>query len=254
MLVETIHLFRSFFMDFLIADVSSLFLLGSFSWWILVVAAVGLALWTIEKDNGIALSIVFVGFFALSAIAGDFNVITWAIANPITAAVVLGLYIFCGAGWALFKFSLFAADQKDEFDDATEQWLANKGIEGKKVPEELKQEFSEYLLGTSKWSYRVGYKDVTDEKTGQPIKKEVRKIRPYPVWRENKARATKWAAAWPLSMFLTLFSDFFRIVFRRVMNLMGNLADAISIRRFAGTEDNYTPNVKEEKKKEEEKV
>ena len=40
-------------------------------------------------------------------------------------------------------------------------------------------------------------------------------------------------------MFLTFFSDFFRVIFRRIMNTMGRVADAISMGRFAGTEDNY---------------
>ncbi|MHA1951588.1 MAG: hypothetical protein ACW99G_19695 [Candidatus Thorarchaeota archaeon] len=240
-------------MEFLIFSDVSLFVLGSFYWWILAASAFGLSLWTIERDNGIALSVVFVGFFSLCALAGDFNIITWAIANPSTAGIVLGLYLLCGSGWALFKFSLFAADQKDEFDDMIEAWLAGKGIEGKKVPEDLKQEFSEYLMKSNKWSYHVGHKEVTDDNGKVTHKEEVRKIRPYPIWRENKRRAVKWAAAWPLSMCVTFFSDFFRIVFRRIMNMMGSLADAISIRRFAGTEENYTITPKKEKEKEEKK-
>jgi len=221
-------------------ELPAIFVFGSIMWFVLLGAALILAAWAVDSDSGYGFTAVLGGYFVISAAAGDFNIITWVTANPLVGAGILGLYIAIGAAWAIFKWSLYVSDKRHELDDYTEKWLADRGIEDKKVPDNLKAEFTKTLLNNQTYSYNVGHGSAT-----------VRKIRLNPVWRENKARATKWACMWPLSAFLTVFKDFFRVMFRSIMDRLGKIADSISTKKFKDAEDNFF--TEEELKEKEEK-
>lgn len=188
------------------------FVLFSFWWWALFIAASSLLFWALEYENiGAATFVFLVTLFLMTAFGGseilNFLLTGW------NFVLVIASYLLMGVLWGFVKWWLFVTQKLTNYEDVKIQWLEERDIKGKTVPDNFKTQWENYLLKTSQFT---GYKNG----------KQVLKIQP--VASEYKLKIVNWMAYWPWSLIWTLFSDVIKRIFIRIQRWCSQLMNGIS--------------------------
>ena len=164
---------------------AGLFALGSLGFWILcsVVCICIIAAVEYEKPGWATASLI--ATFALIGFFGDFNVLTFARENPLSALACVGVYMVAGTLWAFSKWWFFLRARREQYDDVKREFLRRNKVEGTAIPDDLLEEWKKHAPDPDGNRYGYDYK----EKTGFA-----------PRARNHKSRILTWMIYWPWSM------------------------------------------------------
>lgn len=190
-----------------------LFVLGSFWFWLLVVAEIALLFMFLEYENGFGATASVLVFGALLQLCGDVNITGYIASHPYQVAMYVLGYFVVGALWGTAKWWLYVKDRLEEYEEVKTDWLRGKGETNTRViPEALKGEWKTYLQN----SYQY------------------RSLATAPVVKDNKARVLRWMTFWWVSMVWSLINDFVKRIFKAIYHRMVDTLQAISDRIYAG--------------------
>ncbi len=197
----------------------TLFAVGTFWFWALLAVhfCVLLALIEYEKVGWATLSLV--ATLAILHFFGDFNIVSAAVHNPGTAAMVAGGYFLAGTVWSVVKWWFFVRNCREEYDERKTEFLRQNGVEGTAVPDALKAKWKETL------GYGLG-------RRGSRLGEDV-----IPKASQHKGRITTWMCYWPWSMVWTIINDPVKRLFKQIYLQIQGLLQSISNRAFRGVED-----------------
>ena len=213
----------------------ALFVLGSPFWWLLLFAGSCFLIRLIESEEFAGAFAVVCGWALLVTFFGSgVEQLKWVSVNPGHFISIIGAYIAVGAVWGIIKWYLYVCKKLDEYESLKYEWLKDKGVDSKTIPDSLKIAWLDYLVKNSKY---VTKKKVYDETTKTWTEKPIVQVQPR-AWL-NKSRITSWMAYWPWSMFWTLLADVLRQVFEKIQKLLGNLMDSISNMVFKHVDSDF---------------
>jgi len=233
------------------------FNLISIAWFCLLV-------FLIENDYGtVGGFAIFVGV-AIVQLFSNFNIVGWMWANPWLILLATGGYFVIGACWGIFKWTLFARDKREKYDEEKAEWLTVDAL--KRTAKDLRRrvnneshEFSpERKTQLMRWaaacdaaaaqgggvlidelkpawtnsrsmSERYHYED--DEQDVMPT------VIPHP--KDHTARITRWMGYWPWSLFWTILNDPIRRICKWMYKRISVVLVSIGARSFDGTEDDF---------------
>lgn len=196
----------------------TLFAVGTFWFWALLVVHFCVLLALIEYEKVGWATISLIAAFALLHFFGDFNIVAAALHNPVTALVVAGCYFVAGTVWSVVKWWFFVRNCREEYDERKAEFLRQNGVEGTAVPDKLKPKWKENLsFGYGRRNSRLG-EDV------------------IPKAAKHKGRIMTWMCYWPWSMVWTVLNDPVKRLFKQIYLQIQGLLQSISNRAFSGVE------------------
>lgn len=238
-------------------------IIGSFWWWILAVVWFCFLIFLIEEERGtFGTFVVLLGLTAVQLFS-DFNLVGWIWKNPLWIGVGAVGYVVIGSIWATVKWTFFAKDQREKYEEEKERWLQPENLRdhastlrSRSRAGEIEQSKAEQLkrwadaletaaangggeltnaLKPAWTNYRVvGARYWNNPKVDEDyIPTEV----PHP--KNHKASIMRWGGHWPWSMFWALLNDPIRWVGKQIYKRMSILLVAIGQREFAGVEDDF---------------
>lgn len=201
-----------------------LFVFGGLLWWILVVFASILIIWSLEEEHGAWATTAVVGTILLWQFFGDLQLQDISFGSIWDILGLVAGYVGVGITWGVIKWIFFVGKKKEEYEDLKREWLEDQGVYGTKVvPDKLKKEFKYYLSKNPNWIETRGAK--------------VLNIKPRA--HKNKSRIIRWMAYWPWSMLWSLLDDVWHKIFRWAQSRVSHLMNAISDWQFKGVEDDF---------------
>lgn len=252
----------------------SLFLLGSYSFWILV-ALVSIFLFTcVEKLWTGWATIVLLSTVSVICIANSINPLVYAQENPLEIVKLVCAYTLIGIVWSVYRWYVFLLKRRDDIQKLKLEFLQINSIGGIKVPNDQKDAWLFYLNenayqlnGTRGFRNTHGLNEarkhfldqhqtahtaignviqIPEElleawnKEVQTVSRKVQfSLRPRP--RDHKSLITLWMIYWPWSMMWYLLSDpikrFANWIYRRIQQLL----EAISEHVWKGVKDDLPP-------------
>lgn len=198
-----------------------LFLIGTMSFWILVLVEfiLLLALVEYEKPGLGALSLLGVGI--LLKVFANVNLLEYVLQFPWQTALGALGYFSIGTVWSIFKWYFFVRNKRELYLAAKEEYAKN--------PPEMKWErgdkVAEIKEFPSAWekSYERG-KFLNSKKGLEPLPGD------------NKSRILMWMAYWPWSAFWTLINDSVKKVYKFIYENISGLLLRISKAAFKDVE------------------
>ena len=198
-----------------------LFLIGSLSFWILILIEFILLLALVEYERpGLGfLSLLGVGI--LLKVFADVNLLEYVIQFPWhTALGALG-YFTIGTVWSIFKWYFFVREKREKYLAAKEEY--------EKSPERSFQRergaVAEVTDFPTPWEKSMVRSMLLNSKHG---------IIPLPG--DNKSRILMWMAYWPWSAFWTLINDSVKKVYKFIYENISGLLLRISKAAFKDVE------------------
>lgn len=214
-----------------------LFVFGSVLWWGLIIASSILLIWALEEESFGWATATIAATIVLLQFGGDLDLHKFESVNWWALLAYIVGYVGVGVTWGCVKWYFFVGKKREAYNDIKERWLEKKGVRDTlDVPDSLKKDFREYLIGNHRELTTTQYE--YDDKTKESKSVVVPTIRPYA--KNNKARIVAWMACWPWSMLWALIDDVWHKVFKWAQETTAALMDAISARRFRGVEDDFT--------------
>lgn len=201
----------------------SLFAVGTIWFWALLVVHTFVILALIEHEKAGWATITMIATFAVLHFFGDFNVVSAAIHNPLTALAVVAGYFAAGTAWAVAKWWFYVGRCREQYDELKARFLERKGVAGPAIPDALKKEWKEHLSQDYEFGRRVGRRFSSDSV--------------IPKAGEHKGRITTWMCYWPWSMVWTLLSDWVKRLWNQIYLQIKGLLQSIANRQFRGVED-----------------
>lgn len=199
-----------------------LFVIGSFWFWMLILAEIIMLFVFIDNENGIGATISVAVFAALLQWFGNVDIIHYVQGHPLFILSCAGAYFALGAVWGVVKWWIFCRDRLEEYEEARDKFLKenNQPTGTKVVPPELRQRWKDYLERSK--SYR-------DSSTlGQP-----------PQVRDHKAKIMRWMTFWVVSIIWSFINDFVKRVFRTIYQKLSNFLQTISDNMFGNVKDDF---------------
>lgn len=191
-----------------------IFAVGSFWFWMLILAEFSLLLVFTEYENGIAATISIAAFLAALQFLGGVPVFQFILAKPWLLAIFIAPYLAIALGWLTFMWRRFCNKKYAEHEEMLADFVEKHGLpEGTKdLPMQYRPEWVRLVEAT---------RDYTTKQT----------IADTPKIRHHKARAGRWFLLWPFSMALFFFKDMalevWNHVYTGVAKFLQKVADAI---------------------------
>jgi hypothetical protein len=216
----------------------TLFAVGSFWFWVLLLGANLLLLFATETKRGWLATSSVVAFLAALQFCGGVDVIGYLVEHPLAVFTVAGVYLGAGVVWATVKWWWFVNLQKGRYDELKADFLEGKGVlpeSGKSlwespIPEELKVEWSEL---------------VHDQSTATNHDA----LTPHPQVTKHKTDITRWMSYWPWSLLYTLCNDAIRHACEQILHHMRSYLQGMSDRAWSSARDDfYSPEILDQKK------
>jgi len=182
---------------------ASVFLVGSFWFWTLLVASFILVVFMAEVWDAPfwAAATVIATLVALDLL-GDAGLWSWVLANPLLIGAGAGVYVVGGTLWSFVKWYIFVRKRREGYLDQRAQFMVDHKLEEKdKIPPTLLR----------KWQSQLSYSN-----------------REMPSARKEKSRILRWMVYWPWSVIYSLFADLVREVFLIIYARMATTFQRIS--------------------------
>ena len=198
---------------------AELFLVGTFWFWMLVVAELLLLFTFVEYENGFGATVSVLIFGAILQSMGGVDITGFMVGNPFKVLALVVGYFALGALWGVVKWWIFCADRLREYEEFKTSFLKARGhANAKTVPEELRRAFKD-ALASNKW-HSKGDLSVA------------------PSAKEHKAKILRWMTFWWVSLIWSLINDFVKRLFREIYNRIAAFLQHISDSMFnkAGVE------------------
>lgn len=174
------------------AGLGVLFVLGSFSFWVVLAVMFGALVWITEEHRDFLAAIVLGVFILVVASVND-----WSIAlNPLSWAKYLALYLALGAAYSFLKWLSFLFKRRDELKQLKADFAekTQTELENGKVPDKHFGEFANYIQDLN-------------HRHGGLLKKPKKPTDLIPTVKDNVGSLTRWIVWWPFSAFWTFLND-----------------------------------------------
>lgn len=242
-------------------------IIGSFWWWLITAGWFCFLVFLIEEEKGTVGSFFVLLGLAAVQLFSDFNLCGWMWANPMWVGIGTVGYFVIGAMWGCLKWTLFARDQRERYDEAKEYWLE---------PDSLKRTATNLRVRANRQGSSPGG-GVSDTRKAQLIRwadaldaaaaqgggtltdalkpawtnERADGMRRYqenetdvmpvevPHPKNHKARIMRWIGHWPWSAFWTVLNDPIRRICKMLYKRMTIILVSIGQRQFAGVEDDF---------------
>jgi len=198
-----------------------LFAIGSIGFILLCVGVSVLIIIAEDLEKFGLAGLGLIAAFTVMAIWGDFNVVSYALANPYLIAAFVGGYFVAGTVWAIVKWWFYVRDRRYRYDEAKTEFLREHGIKDGKIPDSLVGAWKERCTNL------VGYRS------------RVSAFAAAPQARDNKARIMRWMMFWPWSLVWTLINDPIKKLFKWIYRSIQGLLQRISDSAYRGVEDDF---------------
>jgi hypothetical protein len=191
----------------------TVFAVGTFWFWALVVAEIALLLAFTEYESGIGATIAIAIFFAAIQWMGDIDLINHIKTHPWHLVALVGANYLFGVCWLAFKWVRFVKEKLNLYDDFLEKFCVRKGLppETTVIPPEHKRE----------WINRVN--DTRDNNN--------QTIADTPKIKHHKSKAMIWMSLWMFSMAMFFLKDMvretFNFIYFKIAGSLQRLADKI---------------------------
>ncbi len=197
-----------------------LFLIGSMSFWILVLVEfiILLALVEYEKPGLGFLSILGVG--VLLKVFADVNLLYLITQFPLQTALGAAGYLFIGTVWSIFKWYFFVRNKREEYLKAKEEYE-----NGPKEKQHSREKGADIVEFDAPWEKCYARTRFLNSKRG---------IVPLPG--DHKSRILMWLAYWPWSAFWTLINDSVKKVYKFIYENITGILTRISQAAFKDIE------------------
>jgi len=191
---------------------ASLFVFGTWVFWLSIVFFVGLLFACIEWERGFWATICLIGYVFLLQFGFQVDLFQYAVDHPLRIIGAFAGYFALGTGWSIFRWYLYVKDRLEQFIEYKLDWLAKEGRPNlRKVPDDLKEKWKNHL--ESDW-----------------LGKQVSQV---PSVRQNKSRVLRWIGYWPISAIWWLVADFVRKIATNIYSHIANFLQSIADRIFA---------------------
>ena len=198
-----------------------LFVIGSFWFWMLIVAEIVMLFVFIDNENGVGATISVVVFGALLQWFGNVDIISYVQGHPLFILSCAGAYFALGAVWGVIKWWIFCRDRLEEYEEVRDSFLKKNGQPAgtKVVPPELRQKWKDYLdhsYGNSR------------NRLGVP-----------PQVLDHKSKIMRWMSFWVVSIIWSFVNDFVKRVFRTIYQNLSSFLQRISDNMFGNVKDDF---------------
>ena len=230
-----------------------LFIMFSPLWWLLILGASVAIICSLEyetrhyetlDDNrcyggGTWATITLVTTLLLLNFFSTTPLLTWiSVYRYEFLAGVLG-YFVGGAIWGVCKWYFFNKNRYEKYELEKRTWLHNKGYTGTEIPDNLKAAWTDYLKGSSTWSYS------TDRYSSKDTRVVQIKLQSW----QHKSRISMWMTYWVWSLAWSLLDDIVKNAFRKIQQHLTGLMESITNRVFKGVENDYIADKPDDKTK-----
>lgn len=215
-----------------------LFALFSPLWWLLIAAATISIIWSLDNERGGFATFTLVITALALFLFGDARLPAFVIAHPGSILLAVLGYFVGGAVWSVVKWSLFAQEKRDDYEDHKRRWLRGQGVTSNEVPEGMKQSFLDLLLDNHQFSNEA-IETTVDEKGAKTVTRK-RVVNIVPIAWDNKSRIMTWMMFWPWSATWALIDDFVRKAFKWAQRKLEALMDKIARYHFRDAHKDYT--------------
>lgn len=201
-----------------------LFVVGTFWFWLLLVAEIVLLFVFVEYENGIGATISVLAFGALLQMFGNVDIIQYLRANPIFVLSCAAAYFACGAVWGIIKWWIFCHDKLETYQEKRDAFFREHNVDSstKVVPPELRERWKRVVESVQQ-DYRNG-----DKEFGKP-----------PQVRTHKAQIMRWMSFWVISMVWSFINDFVKRVFRTIYQRLAAFLQRISDNLFGSIKEDF---------------
>lgn len=203
-----------------------LLVMGSFVWWLYLIAFFGLITAFIENKSGIGAFVTLILGFSILDLVGNTPILHTIINEPYKILIFALAYVPVGVVWGLIKWRLFIGKKHAEYVKIKDEYCLKMNITGP-FTDEQKVAFKKHLIDRH---------DYNEDKDGNVI------IRPLA--RLNKSLITMWMSFWPQSMFWTLTHDLILNIFETLKSTFNYIREkltyyleAMSVKRFKDSEN-----------------
>lgn len=192
---------------------TELFLVGTFWFWVLVLAEIVLLFMFVNYENGIGALVSLVVFGCCLHFASDVNMIKLLMENPLLIGVVFGAYVVLSIPWGTFRWALFCRDKVELYEEKKGQFLRSHHIPNAKVvPPEHRDEWFEVV-----------------ESTRDPYTKQT--IADPPLARHHRGFITRAMALWPVDAVWWILGDmfvrFWKTIYNRIAGMLQHISDSM---------------------------
>jgi len=193
--------------------IAAFFAVGTLGFWTLTVAfLVAVAILTENIRPGWA-ALVTAGWLWFYAATGLFNVLRFAHDFPTYMALIVVSYLAVGIFWGYLKWISYVSKTHAAYNDKKRGWLRDKGLTGTSIPDDLKEEWTNYISNAFTRSYIS--------------------LTATPLALDNKERITTWGMFWPWSLGWFFINDPVRRFFNAAFNRLHDLYQATADRMYA---------------------
>ena len=193
--------------------IATFFAVGTLGFWALTAAFLaGVVILTENIKPGWA-ALVAAGWLWFYAATGLFNVLRFAHDYPWYMTIIVASYLFLGVFWGYGKWISYVNKTHGPYNDKKRGWLRDKGIAGSSVPEEMKEEWTNYIQNSFSRYDRV--------------------LTAVPLALDNKERIITWGMFWPWSLGWFFINDPVRRFFNGAFNRLHDLYQATADKMYA---------------------
>jgi hypothetical protein len=200
-----------------------LFVVGSFGFWLLVLAEFIALSVCMEYESGILATVSLIAFGAALNWMGGVNVIQLITANWYLLLPFIGAYVGLSIVWGIWKWRDYYGVDLEKWDEALYEWLKNHNLNN------ISEMTEDHKVSWDKW--------LENHKIYDPRLKKERRLDDTPQARANKARIMRWMAYWPISFLLYVFRDMVVKLFKRIYNGLAKYLQHMADQAFARTRD-----------------
>jgi hypothetical protein len=171
---------------------ASIFIIGTFGFWALLVASFLLVLIMTEVgDSPFWAAFTIFGTLLALDLFGNAELWSWIASNPLVLAGGAVGYVAFGIAWSMFKWFKFARKRLVVYQNQRSKFMKNHGLgENDEMPANLYLSWSDYLTGAIA----------------------------LPDPRKEKRRIVAWMSYWPWSVIYFVLADLVREIFQFVYN------------------------------------
>jgi hypothetical protein len=196
---------------------------GSWPFWFFLAALCSALMYEVEHEKSLAATGTLILGVVVLFFASDIN-FTWLFQNVYTTLILVVAYFGIGAVWGIFKWHLFTAKLRKEYDKERNRFLSYHNIRSSEMPPQLRDKWIKFTEGKHVQDYNR-YKD------GSLL----------PDYTQHKEKITLWMTYWPWSLMWFLLNDPVTRAFSAITTMLQSTIDSISRRNFAGTENDLVP-------------
>jgi len=196
----------------------TLFALGTFWFWLLVLIDFVVITALVENENGLWATIVMIGsLFGLNYL-WKLPILDTVKTNPGHTAMLVGSYFVLGAVWSLVKWFFYLHKQRIKYEEYKAAFL--KENNAAELTPSLAAKLADTLAGSPR-----KYSTWNDDAAVSAAP---------PNAREHKGDLTRWATYWPFSIIGTLLNDVVRKAWTYIYELLQSTYQRMSNYVFRG--------------------